>query len=111
MKHTQEEFKCVDCNKTVRKGTILPALAYIELCPQCYTKRQMGIKERDKLIMEAANGMPTEEAVKYITHGREMADALRYAIPILSPYNHTTTRTPDKACHLIREALNKLEAK
>ena len=67
--------------------------------------------QRQEDILTAAGDMPTEEAVKYITHGQEMAEALRYAIPILNPYNHTTTRTPDKACHLIREALNKLEAK
>jgi hypothetical protein len=67
--------------------------------------------EKSATETNSPNYMSPYEAVRYLEHGPEMVEAMKYALPILSPYNHTTDRTPDRACHLIREALAKMEGK
>ena len=57
-------------------------------------------------IWNAANGMPTEEAVKYITHGREMESVLKETLQIL----FRDTACPD-AHSKIWQLITKLEAR
>lgn len=79
------EYTCRDCNEVVWVKSVTEMLADLRLCPQCYTLRAQdgSRKDRAQLIVKAADGMPIEEAVRYIEHGREMVDWVNWSIKLL----------------------------
>jgi hypothetical protein len=74
--HTKKdkEYKCRDCHETVWVKSVTVMLADLRLCPQCYTLRAQdgSRKDRAQLIVKAAGGMTTEEAVEAIAIGQAM---------------------------------------
>lgn len=39
-------YKCKDCDKEVRVKSVTSTLAYLKLCPQCFTERVINLGEK-----------------------------------------------------------------
>ena len=67
------------------------------------------LDQRIEALIEAANGMTTEEAVKYIEHGREMVNIIRIAQSVCL-YGSSCEECKVSPCKK-RDILAKLEGK
>ena len=88
MKHTESETME---DSLQMENTLVPRLAFKEedhsnkghILAEFYGPDRLANKERTKLIWNASNGMTTEEAVRYLEHGKEMESVLRDTLQIL----------------------------
>jgi hypothetical protein len=59
------------------------------------------------LATQIPEGMSPEEAERLLRYGREMEVIAREIISLISPYS-IKKNNPDRACHLLREMISKL---
>jgi hypothetical protein len=101
MKHTEGEWK-------IRKTKQVPLIykagtqEFQNWIDEAYTNEL-----REEALWNAADGMTTEEAERYLRYGREMEVIAREVISLISPYS-IKKNNPDRACHLLREMISKL---
>ena len=92
MKHTQGKVQVSSSTMLVNEDRMLIANTFSmqglgDIQPDILESQANA--NRIAAIWNAANGMPTEEAVKYIEHGREMVHHLSQALMIIKHANKT----------------------